>query len=460
MRTGLALPLRSLRFTVAVTVPVTPPPKPRLDFIDAMRGVAVILMILWHTTDSWLTDASRAVNGHETTAYSVLRLLGGTAAPLFLLLAGVAHGLKASANARKGTAPLVAMREAAARGLELIVMGYLLRLQFFAVDAAGVRLPQALLPLLFGLLLLLIATKRLATAPPRAGLFAAAGAVLYAVGLVVLAHYQPSRIASVLRVDVLQAIGASLVVLALLEPLLTRAPAIALGLAFGVTLATDPLTALMPGALPEPLAAYVARWTVPQGVRTMAMFPLFPWLAFPLIGSVLGRHWSAGARRGTLGRDVAILSAVGVIGSFVANESLAYELGWIWKLPWFIPTLRILARVALCLVFGGLCFAGLALSARVGFGQSKRAEHYAPIRTLGRASLFVYWVHLELAFGLIATPLKRKVDLAEWALGFVLLTVAMYLLVLLKNGPATNLARSLAQRVRPSRDNPASQPPS
>jgi uncharacterized membrane protein len=183
----------------------------------------------------------------------------------------------------------------------------------------------------------------------------------------------------------------------------------------------------------------------------MAMFPLFPWLAFPLVGSVLGRHWSASARRGTLGRDVALLSAIGAVGAIVANESLAYELGWIWKMPWFIPTLRILARVALCLAFGGLCFGGLALTARLGLWQSQRAEHYAPLRTLGRASLFVYWVHLELAFGLVATPLKRQVGLGMWGVGFAALTVAMYLLVLLKNGPATTLAKRIAQWARDRR---------
>lgn len=421
--------------------------KPRLDFIDALRGIAVILMILWHTADSWLAASARAVGGQETTSYSILRLLGGTAAPLFLLLAGVAHGLKAAADARKGTAPALAMRGAAARGLELVVMGYLLRLQFWGIDGSGVKLPQALLPLLLGQLALLVATKRVAKSPAGALRFAVPGALLYSMGLVVLAHYQPSRLSSVLRVDVLQAIGASLVVLALVEPLLARSPAVALTLALAVTLATDALAAHLPGVLPEPLAAYLARWVSHPGVRTMAMFPLFPWLAFPLVGSVLGRHWSASARRGSLARDVGILTALCVVLSVVANESLAYHLGWIWKMPWFIPTLRVVSRVAFGLVFGGLCFAGLALSARLGFGQSARAEKYAPLRTLGRSSLFVYWVHLELAFGLVATPLKGKFDLGQWALGFAALTALMYVLVVLKNGPWERLVTWAAKRV-------------
>ena len=425
--------------------------RPRLDFLDALRGVAVVLMILWHTADSWLTDAARATDGHETTAYGVLRLLGGTAAPLFLLLAGIAHGLKAAADDRKGTPARVAMRGNVARGLELVVLGYLLRLQFWAIDSVGVRLPLVLAPLLSGLLLLLFAARRLPASARTAGLAAVGGAALYAGGLVALGYVQPAKVTSVLRVDVLQAIGASLVLLALAEPLLKRAPALALAAALGVTLSTEFVAAHLPGPLPTPLAAYLARWPVPTGVRSMAMFPLLPWLAFPLVGTLLGRHWSASARRGTLTRDLAVLGALGALGAVATNESLAYALGWIWRVPWFIPTLRILSRVGTALLLAALCYGGLSLAARMGLGTSARAERFAPLRTLGRASLFVYWVHLEFAFGVVAAPLKRRLDLGAWAIGFAALTLAMYALVLAKNGPWQRLVTWAVERV----DSPA-----
>lgn len=432
-------------------------PRQRLDFLDALRGFAVVLMILWHTADSWLADSVRAVAGQETRVYGVLRLLGGTAAPLFLLLAGVAHGLKAAADDRRGTARRDAMRGNVARGLELIVLGYLLRLQFWAIDAVGVKQPLVLAPLLAGLLLLLFATKRLPSSTRTAGIAAASGALLYAAGLVALAQVQPAKVTSVLRVDVLQAIGASLVVLALAEPLLARAPWIALAGALGVTLATELVAARMPGPLPTPLAAYLARWPVPEGVRSMAMFPLLPWLAFPLVGSVLGRHWSASAGRGTLARDLGAIGVVGAVLAVGANETFAYRLGWIWHVPWFIPTLRVVARVGTGLALAALCHAGLALATRIGFGTSTRAERYAPLRTLGRASLFVYWAHLELAFGVVAAPLKRRFDLGSWGLGFVALTLAMYALVLVKNGPWRRLVTWASERVH---SRPRSAPPS
>jgi uncharacterized membrane protein len=431
-------------------------PRQRLDFLDALRGFAVVLMILWHTADSWLADAVRAVAGQETRAYGVLRLLGGTAAPLFLLLAGVAHGLKAAADDRKGTAPRAAMRGNVARGLELIVLGYLLRLQFWAIDAVGVKQPLVLAPLLAGLLLLLFATKRLPASARTAGLAAAGGALLYAVGLFALAQVQPAKVTSVLRVDVLQAIGASLVVLALAEPLLARAPWVALAAALGVTLATEFVATRLPGPLPAPLAAYLARWPVPEGVRAVAMFPLLPWLAFPLVGTVLGRHWSASAARGTLARDLGVIGAVGAVLAVGANETVAYRLGWIGHVPWFVPTLRVLARVGTGMALAALCYAGLAFAARIGLGTSARAEHYAPLRTLGRSSLFVYWAHLELAFGIVAAPLKKRFDLGAWAFGFAALTLAMYALVLVKNGPWRRLVTWAVERVHSRPRSPTS----
>jgi hypothetical protein len=44
---------------------------------------------------------------------------------------------------------------------------------------------------------------------------------------------------------------------------------------------------------------------------------------------------------------------------------------------------------------------------------------------LGRTSLFIYWIHIELVSGLIAEPIKRRLPFG-WALAaFVLFTAAM-----------------------------------
>jgi fucose 4-O-acetylase-like acetyltransferase len=60
----------------------------------------------------------------------------------------------------------------------------------------------------------------------------------------------------------------------------------------------------------------------------------------------------------------------------------------------------------------------------------------APLRSLGRASLLVYWVHLEFAFGAAARPLLRRLDLASWSVATCALIVAMWLLAILRERTA------------------------
>jgi hypothetical protein len=43
------------------------------------------------------------------------------------------------------------------------------------------------------------------------------------------------------------------------------------------------------------------------------------------------------------------------------------------------------------------------------------AAHFSPMIVLGRASLFVYWVHVELAYGFLSQPLHYALPL-PWAL--------------------------------------------
>jgi hypothetical protein len=51
------------------------------------------------------------------------------------------------------------------------------------------------------------------------------------------------------------------------------------------------------------------------------------------------------------------------------------------------------------------------------------------ITTLGRSSLFVYWIHVEMAYGAIALPLRRAMPLELSLLGTVLLCALLYQIV-------------------------------
>src|SRR5690606_9017863 len=98
----------------------------------------------------------------------------------------------------------------------------------------------------------------------------------------------------VLRVDVLQTIGASLGILALLQALgAPRQPAAYLGLA-GVVLAATPwLAGLDVAGIPASLRDY---WIAVPALSPTARFPLFPWLAYPLLAWPLGRRLASQPR--------------------------------------------------------------------------------------------------------------------------------------------------------------------
>ena len=56
------------------------------------------------------------------------------------------------------------------------------------------------------------------------------------------------------------------------------------------------------------------------------------------------------------------------------------------------------------------------------------AKPASPLVLLGRTSLFVYWVHVEIAYGVLSYPLHRALSLGQSLAGYAGLTVVMYLL--------------------------------
>jgi hypothetical protein len=51
----------------------------------------------------------------------------------------------------------------------------------------------------------------------------------------------------------------------------------------------------------------------------------------------------------------------------------------------------------------------------------------------GRASLFVYWVHVELVYGVVSDPLHRTLSFPSAVVGFAALSVGMFALAMAKN---------------------------
>ena len=52
---------------------------------------------------------------------------------------------------------------------------------------------------------------------------------------------------------------------------------------------------------------------------------------------------------------------------------------------------------------------------------------------MGRTSLFIYWIHIELIYGLIVRPLHKSLTLSEAWLGVLVFSIFMLICCLIKD---------------------------
>jgi surface polysaccharide O-acyltransferase-like enzyme len=192
------------------------------------------------------------------------------------------------------------------------------------------------------------------------------------------------------------------------------------------TLATTLLTPIVRttswlAALPDPLEAYLR----PAGVYSG--FPAFPWAGFVFAGGLLGVLLDsrtvaaprADARLNTwFGIGGAALALAAYAGSFVPT---VYARSDFWTSS---PTFFLL-RLGLLTMAVGLAFAWERRPwSRGGWSW---------VQQLGRTSLFVYWIHVELVYGLISIPIHHRLTLGQSCVALVLFSGLMLYLSLVKD---------------------------
>ena len=384
-----------------------PPQLKRVAFVDDLRGVAVLCMIAWHTTDAWLLPTVRS-----GTIYQGIRLFGGLTAPLFLFLAGAGFGLSWSKRPTQQSQLSLLVR-----GLQIVVFGYALRLQMWLIDAMAIARPDTLVawaPMLLGLMLALWGLSGRKQLRNR-WLFCMIAAALYALGLFQVSVVAPSRLQGLLRVDVLQAIGISIALLAAFARSFRweKRAWLAVFLGIVVTFLTPWLQRHMPWVLPEPIAGYIARWATPQGGRPMAMFPLFPWLGYALVGLGVSVIWSNAKKKGRLTTAVTLLAICGATIVVGTSEYHPYVYQTLQDHPDLTQLFRMAYRVGLILVMAIFVYAFSLLRVNKN------------LCALGQTSLVIYWIHLEFVFGLLGTPLRKTLTLTTWSAAFCVLSIAM-----------------------------------
>jgi uncharacterized membrane protein len=229
-----------------------------------------------------------------------------------------------------------------------------------------------------------------------------------------------SNAAGLLKVDILNIMGPAIAVTASTWRFgggrWRRAMLLAVGAAALAMLTPAVRGSALLGVLPDPLEWY---FRPDPGKGT---FTLFPWAAFVLAGGVLGVAIDGG-RSLPPWHLHAMIGAGGVV-----LGGLAYWASW---QPPLFPTARFwtTSPTFFALRVGILtCLVALAWLWSVRPWPHLLAR--SPIEVIGVGSLFVYWVHVELVYGVAGRPLRRLLTLEQGFVAWILMSLFMYGLLL------------------------------
>lgn len=344
---------------------------PRRGYLDWLRGVAVVIMILTHVLDSWTRFEDR-----ESRLYSASMIVGGFGAPLFLFLAGVAVSLSAGSKARRGGDAGAAAVAVAKRGLQIFGLGFLFRLQAVLVSWGTWR-----------------------------SLFKVD--ILNIMGPAIMASAGLWRIG---RTD-----GGRILVLSIAT--------LAIAFATPIVRALDTLA-----VFPDPVEGYL------RPIPGLTNFVIFPWAAFVSAGAAIGvlvdgRRTDAAERRLNLWLGVAgpLITASAFAASFLPSP---YARSDFWT-----------SSPAFFLVRTGIMITAVPLA----YAWQQRpggALRFSPLQQMGRSSLFIYWIHIELIYGLVVRPLHKSLTLGQAWVGVVIFCLLMLLLSLGKDRMVERLPAS------------------
>jgi len=240
---------------------------------------------------------------------------------------------------------------------------------------------------------------------------------------------------ALLKVDILNVMGLAMVGAAVIwgagrtrsaRAILLAASAVAVAMTTPIIRVAGGLT-----SLPDPLEWYL------RPAPGMTTFTLFPWAAFLLAGGAVG-VWLDAIRTARQER-VAVL---GITAAGLALAAGAYAASFLT--PIYAQTNFWTSSPTFLFIRLGL------VMALVGVAYAVDGAPWGWLREFGRASLFVYWIHVEMAYGILTAPLHRRLPLETAYVAFILFSLLLFGLVRLKNGVGTmkgaNRAKAPAER--------------
>jgi uncharacterized membrane protein len=363
----------------------------RLDAVDWLRGLAVVLMIQTHLYDSWASPAAKL-----EPAYWWTRYLGGVPARLFLLLVGVSLAIRFESQLAKGVPRATMVKGAARRGLEVVGLAYLFRFQEWAL--AGFWNP----------------------------------------------------VTDLFRIDILNCIGASTILVAAVAAPRNGRPQYLVAILAALTfVGLGPIIgpAHFPTLIPAALTSYVG------GQRPMSWFGLFPWAAWAFMGLAIGHVWVRASQdpNDAPKREARTFLLTGLVGLVLMSTVILirkwnpYVIRYPNDVVQQMGPGTFFYRLGLNLVLALLAYAVTRL----------RAGRYSVLRQFGQTSLLVYWIHVDLCYGLISRRFHHQLSLPQATVGFVLMTAAMFLVSVAKTKYWDGWRRRVKLRARATTTRPA-----
>jgi hypothetical protein len=351
-----------------------------------MRGLACVVMIQAHCYDSWLNPEAR-----KTLLYRWSQELSTLPAPIFLFLSGVSFALVTEGLRQKHKPQSQIFKTALLRGAEILGLGFLLRVQEFVLG------------------------------------------------------YPKSPWTDLLKVDVLNILGMSIIFMALFWRLMSMGGALEASTGHGgaslqtgepverwrnrliglslliaaiVAIATPPLwTTHRPHFLPWMLESYI-NGVHNFGSPTPWIFSIFPWCGFAFVGLAFGSFlFSDFAQR----KEVSALSIIGAIGALACGLSLWWDYSSVKIYAvydyWHSSPNFFLMRCGILLLLTYAIF----LWCRWDWVT----EGFSPFIQFGKTSLLVYWVHIEFVYGRLSILPKFRSTIPLATAGMVVIFAAM-----------------------------------
>jgi uncharacterized membrane protein len=371
-----------------------------------MRGLACIVMFQTHCYDAWLGGESR-----NTGFLKASQVLGTIPAPIFLFLAGFSFALVSDKLIRKKLPAAEITRVMLRRGAEIFAFGLLFRLQEYLIAwgwAPWSDLLRVDVLNIIGLSMILMALLIGAT-------LTLCGTTATATDRAILEDAPHANRFSRPRVVLIALSACAVAVFALLTPLV--------------------YTTWRPTWLPWFMESYI------DGCHNLGspqpwLFPLFPWAAFAFAGLGAGIIFfskvggpvgnSAGssvprASDASGSKTLALFGAAGTVAVVAAQllDRSSFHLYSTYDY-WHTSPNFLMLRVGLLLVIAFLSYAWCR------WGWATRG--FSPLIQLGQTSLLVYWVHIEFVYGRFSIMPKRAQTIPGATRG--LLEIILFMLVL------------------------------